>query len=94
MNLVHGAMGRKSHIEIKPRRFIYVLHNWQGHSSGSQFDIFLLKIDNELISFSESLQIFRSRWEIVLVPYLTHLTYMQVLWNWKCFSWFLDSIHF
>ena len=27
----------------------YVLHNRQGHSSVSQFEVFLLKIDNEPI---------------------------------------------
>ena len=51
MNLIHAWGYEKINRYLhKTRCCIYVLHNQQGHSSVSQFEILRLKIDNESIS--------------------------------------------
>ena len=60
--------------KIKPTRWIYVLHNLQGHSSVSQFLIFNLNVDknvSSLQSLGKMFQIAAPKEVIVSVPYLT-----------------------
>ena len=61
-------------IKIKPTRWIYVLHNLQGHSSVSQFLVFNLKVDknvSSLQSLGKMFQIAARKEVIVSIPYLT-----------------------
>ena len=61
----------------KPIRWIYVLHNLQGHSSVSQFLILDINVDKDvssLYSLGKIFQILALKEVIVSVPYLTKLT--------------------
>ena len=62
---------------IKPTRWIYVLHNLEGHSSVSQFSILDLNIDENVSSLQplgKIFQVLALKEVIVSVPYLTELT--------------------
>ena len=63
--------------QIKPTRWIYVLHNLQGHLSVSQFLFLDLNVDKDvscLQFLGKIFQILAPKKVIVSVPYLTELT--------------------
>lgn len=65
MNIMHARSYEKINAHLNKSQMLYiVLHNRKGDSSLSQYEIFLLKIDNEpilLYSSDKSSQIFGPR---------------------------------